>query len=184
MAKSWPEFYADYDGTKFFWKFLGFDQNNPVLKFDTFFAIISTCLHNNLPKFGVHGSFLTLHKMSEKDFEISKILQNLGIKSESRQCSGDYGSLIMTHYLCSSKKLHHNFRNQIFDSNWPWSSDQWSVFMEKSLIRMNQSLCFCKVQLIQPFEHFALRLFLAFWVPPVHFNQLLNQGSLNRRSGF
>ena len=85
MAKSWPEFYADYDGTKIFWKFWDFDQNNPVLKFDVFFAIISTWLHNYVPKFGLHGSFFTLNKMSQKDFEISKILQNLGMKSESRQ---------------------------------------------------------------------------------------------------
>ena len=88
MAKSWPEFYADYDVIKIFWKFWDFDQNNPILKFDTFLAIISTCLDNNVPKFGVHGSFLTLNKMSEKDFEISKILQNLGIKSESRHYIG------------------------------------------------------------------------------------------------
>ena len=93
MAKSWSEFYADYDGIKSFWKLLDFDQNNPVLKFDTFLAIISTCLDNNVPKFGVHDSFLTLNKMSEKYFEISKILQNLGIKSESRQSTG------MTHTL-------------------------------------------------------------------------------------
>jgi len=84
MAKSWPEFYADYDGTQCFWKFWDFDQNNPVLKFDTFFAIISTCLHNNKLKFGVNVSFLTLNKSSKTDFEILKILQNLGIKSESR----------------------------------------------------------------------------------------------------
>ena len=84
MAKSWPEFYADYDGPKIFWKFRDFDQNNPVLKFDVFFAIISTWLHNYVPKFGLHGSFFTLNKMSQKDFEISKILQNLGMKSEYR----------------------------------------------------------------------------------------------------
>ena len=82
LAKSWPEFHADHDGTKSFWKFWDFDQNNPFYKFDTFFAIISTCLHNYIPKFGVHSSFLTLNKMSQ-DCEISKILQNFGVKSES-----------------------------------------------------------------------------------------------------
>ena len=92
MAKSWAEFYADYDGIKFFWKFWDFDQNNPVLKFDVFFAIISTCLDNNVPNFGVHGSFLTLNKVSEKDFEISKILQNLGVKSESHESSSNSNS--------------------------------------------------------------------------------------------
>ena len=84
MVKSWPEFYADHDGTNGFWKFWDLDQNNPVLKFDIFFAIISTWLHNYVPKFGLLGSFFTLNKMSQKDFEISKILQNLGMKSESR----------------------------------------------------------------------------------------------------
>jgi len=49
MAKSWPEFYADYDGMKSFGKFGDLDQNNPVFKFDTFFAIILTCLHNYVP---------------------------------------------------------------------------------------------------------------------------------------
>ena len=89
MAKSWSEFYANYDRIKIFGKFWDFDQNNPVLKFDTFFAIISTCLDNKLPKFEVHGSFLTLNKMSEKDFQISKILQNLGVKFESHHISAE-----------------------------------------------------------------------------------------------
>ena len=84
MAKSRPEFYADYDGI-IFWKFCDFDQNNPILKLDTFLAIISNCSDNNLLKFGVHDSFLTLNKMSQTDFEILKILQNLGVKSESYQ---------------------------------------------------------------------------------------------------
>ena len=39
--------------------------------------------HNNVPKLRVQCSFLTFNKMREKDFEILKILQNLGIKSES-----------------------------------------------------------------------------------------------------
>ena len=104
MAKSWPEFYADYDGTKIFWKFCDFDQNNPVLKFEIFFAIISTWLHNYVPKFGLHGSFFTLNKMSQKDFEISKILQNLGIKSESRHwVSGDEVNVIKWPILNRSK---------------------------------------------------------------------------------
>ena len=77
VAKSWPEFYADYDGTKIFWKFWDFDQNNPVLKFDIFFAIISACLHNYVPKFGQHDSFYTLNKMSQKDFEIFGILTKI-----------------------------------------------------------------------------------------------------------
>ena len=94
MAKAWPEFLADFDGLKSFWKFWDFDQNNPILKFNTFLAIISTCLDNNVLKFGLHCSFLTLYKMSEKDFEISKILQNLGIKSESRHYERNYGSRI------------------------------------------------------------------------------------------
>ena len=64
--------------------FCDFDQNNPIYKFDIFFVIISTCLHYYVPEIGVKGSFLTLEKMSQKDFEISKILQNLGVKSECR----------------------------------------------------------------------------------------------------
>ena len=85
VVKSWPEFYADYDGIKNFWKFWDFDQNNPVLKFDTFFAIIPTCLDNNVPKFGVHGSFLTLNRI--------KVLQNLGVKYESYQSGIFLGTL-------------------------------------------------------------------------------------------
>ena len=42
------------------------------------------------PFLGVHSSFLTLNKMREKDFEILKILQNLGIKSESRLGGNNY----------------------------------------------------------------------------------------------
>ena len=85
MTKSWPEFHVDYDDMKSFWKFCNFDQNNPILKFDIFLAIISNCLHNNVTKFGAHDSFLTFNKMGKTDFQILKILQNLGVKSESYQ---------------------------------------------------------------------------------------------------
>ena len=35
MVKSWPEFYADYDGTNCFWKFWDLDQvfeNSKILE--------------------------------------------------------------------------------------------------------------------------------------------------------
>ena len=41
VAKSWPEFYADYDGTNSFWKFWDLDQNNPSPIFASFSANIS-----------------------------------------------------------------------------------------------------------------------------------------------
>ena len=41
MVNSWPEFYADFDDTNGFWKFLDFDHNNPLYKFATFWADIS-----------------------------------------------------------------------------------------------------------------------------------------------
>ena len=85
MVKSWPEFYADYDGTNSFWKFWDLDQNNPVLKFVIFSANISVYVHPIGPKFGLMDSFLTLNKMTEQVFENSKILQNFWIKIESRQ---------------------------------------------------------------------------------------------------
>ena len=83
MIKSWPEFYADYDGTNSFWKFWDLDQNNPVLKFVLFSANISVYKHAIGPEFGLMDSFLTLNKMAEQVFENSKILQNFGIKIES-----------------------------------------------------------------------------------------------------
>ena len=84
MVKSWPEFYADYDGTNSFSKFWDLDQNNPVLKFVIFSANISVYVHPIGPEFGLMDSFLTLNKMTEQVFENSKILQNFGIKIESR----------------------------------------------------------------------------------------------------
>ena len=36
MVISWPEFYADHDGTNGFSKFLNSAQNNPIYRFDTF----------------------------------------------------------------------------------------------------------------------------------------------------
>ena len=68
MAKSLPEFYADYDGTKIFWKFWDFDQKNPVLKFDVFFAIISTWLHNYVPEFGCMAHFFHASQDEPKRF--------------------------------------------------------------------------------------------------------------------
>ena len=41
MVISWPDFYAVHDGTNGFWIFWDFAQNNPIYKFDTFWAIIS-----------------------------------------------------------------------------------------------------------------------------------------------
>ena len=57
---------------------------NPALKFVIFSANISVCVHPIGPKFGLMDSFLTLNKMTEQVFENSKILQNFGIKIESR----------------------------------------------------------------------------------------------------
>ena len=90
MVKSWPEFYADHDGTNGFWKFWDFDQNNPVLKFDTFLADISVQVHAIGPKFDLMDSFSTLIKVNQKVLQYSKILQNLGITFESRLCSVTY----------------------------------------------------------------------------------------------
>ena len=84
MVKSWPEFYADHDGTNGFWKFWDFDQNNPVLKFDTFLADISVQVHAIGPKFDLMDSFSTLIKVNQKVIRNSKVLQNLGITFESR----------------------------------------------------------------------------------------------------
>ena len=68
VAKSWPEFYADYDGTNSFWKFWDLDQNNPVLKFVIFSANISVYVHPIGPKFSLMDSFLILNKMTEQVF--------------------------------------------------------------------------------------------------------------------
>ena len=64
MVISWPDFYADHDGTNGFWKFLDFAQNNPIYKFDTFWAHISVYVHAYEPKFDLMDSFFTLIKMS------------------------------------------------------------------------------------------------------------------------
>ena len=64
MVKSWAEFYADHDGTNSFWKFWDLDQNNPVLKFDTFLADISVYVHANGPKFDLMDSLSTFIKVN------------------------------------------------------------------------------------------------------------------------
>ena len=64
MVISWPDFYADHDGTNGFWKFWDFAQNNPIYKFDTFWAIISVYVHAYGPKFDLMDSFSTLMKMT------------------------------------------------------------------------------------------------------------------------
>ena len=64
MVISWPDFYAGHDGMNGFWKFLDFDQNNPIYKFDTFWAIISAYVQVYGPKFDLMDSFSTLIKMN------------------------------------------------------------------------------------------------------------------------
>ena len=64
MVKSWPDFYADHDGTNDFWKFWDFDQNNPNTKFVTFWANISVYDHAIGPKFDLMDSFSILIKMN------------------------------------------------------------------------------------------------------------------------
>ena len=68
VGKSWPDFYADHDGTNGFWKFWDFDQNNPVLKFDTFLADISAQVHAIGPKFDLMDSFSTLIEVNQEVF--------------------------------------------------------------------------------------------------------------------
>ena len=63
MVISRPDFYADHDGVNGFWKFGNSAQNNPLYKFDTFWAIISVYTHAYGPKFGLLDSFSTLIKM-------------------------------------------------------------------------------------------------------------------------
>ena len=81
----WPKFHADSDGTNGFWNFYDFVQNNPTTKFATFWANISVYNHAIGPEFDLMDSFFILHKMTLKVFKNLKILQNLGIKLESRQ---------------------------------------------------------------------------------------------------
>ena len=64
MVISWPDFYADHDGTNGFSKFFYVAQNNPVYKFDTFWANISVYEHFCGPKFDLMDSFSTLMKMN------------------------------------------------------------------------------------------------------------------------
>ena len=85
MANSRPDFHADYDGIIGFWKIFIFDQKNPIYKFAAFWAIISVNVHIYGPKFDLMDSFVTFSKVNENLFEKSKILQNLGIKSEYHQ---------------------------------------------------------------------------------------------------
>ena len=100
MVISWPDFYADHDGTNGFWKFWGLDQNNPLYKFDTFWANISVYVLAYGPKFDLMDSFSTLLKMNWKVMENYKVLQNLGITFESRQCGIWYTAYEMQHMIC------------------------------------------------------------------------------------
>ena len=55
MVIFWPDFYADHDGTNGFWKIFDFAQNNPIYKFDTFWANISVYKRGHGPKFGLRN---------------------------------------------------------------------------------------------------------------------------------
>ena len=57
MVISWPDFYADHDGTNGFSKFLIFAQNNPLYKFVTFLSNIAVYVHAYGPKFDLNWRF-------------------------------------------------------------------------------------------------------------------------------
>ena len=69
------------------WKVLKFLWFCPT-KFATFWANISVYNHAIGPEFDLMDSFFILYKMTFKVFENLKILQNLGIKLESRHRVG------------------------------------------------------------------------------------------------
>ena len=48
------------------------------------YVLLQSYVHPIGPRFGVMDSYLTLNKLTEQVFENSKILQNFGIKIESR----------------------------------------------------------------------------------------------------
>ena len=52
---SWPEFYADYNEKKIFWKFSIFGQKNPLYNFVLFFANLSTYAHAYAPQIRPYG---------------------------------------------------------------------------------------------------------------------------------
>ena len=72
VAKSWPEFYADYDGTKIFWKFWDFDQNNPVLKFDVFSQLFRPGCITTYPNSGCMAHFSRLTRWAKKILKFQK----------------------------------------------------------------------------------------------------------------
>ena len=85
MVISRQDFYADHDGTNGFWKFLDFDKNNPIYKFDTFWADKSVYVHIHGPKFGLNG---VIFDSSQDDLKSFGKFKNLGKAKKSTYING------------------------------------------------------------------------------------------------